>query len=221
MCGASGVGRAGLRFVGPRVGAAGRAALVPCRPRFWVRGGGLGGRECGTHRGAGSCRGLGHPVCRWVGSVGGVVSSLPAVPTGHSYCGGVSSLRCAASRVVTKWWSSFVFQGSIHPSSGLSAAFATASAVLIAVVGAPAVAAVVPPSVLPSSKHSPGVPPASGVSIARAVLSVSGVVRVSVAVPLVSISSVAVVSATISSPSVVAVAVPPGSPVVSAAEASV
>ena len=176
MCGAVGVGRAGHRWVGPRVGAAGRAALVPCRPRFWVRGGGLGGRECGTHRGAGSCCGLGHPVCRWIGAVGGVVSSLPAVPTGHSYCGGVSSLRCVASRVVTKWWSPFVFQGSIHPSSGFSAAFATASGVLIAVIGAPAVAAVVPPSVLPISKRSPGVPPASGVSVAWAVLSASGVV---------------------------------------------
>ena len=127
MCGAGGVGRAGLRWVGPRVGAAGRAALVPCRPRFWVRGGGLGGRECGTHRGAGSCCELGHPVCRWVGAVGGVVSSLPAVPTGHSYCGGVSSLWRAASRVVAEWWSPFMFQGSIHPSSGFSAAFATAS----------------------------------------------------------------------------------------------
>ena len=176
MCGAVGVGRAGRRWVGPRVGAAGRAALVPCRPRFWVRGGGLGGRECGTHRGAGPCRGLGHPVCRWVGAVGGVVSSLSAVPTGHSYCGGFSSLRCAAPRVVPKRWSPFVFQGSIHPSSGFSAAFATASGVLVAVVGAPAVASAVPPSVLPTSKRSPGVPHASGVSVAWAVLSVSGVV---------------------------------------------
>ena len=55
VCGAGGVGRAGRRWVGPRVGAAGRAALVPCRPSFCVRGGGLGGRERGDHRGAGSC----------------------------------------------------------------------------------------------------------------------------------------------------------------------
>ena len=48
------VGRAGLRWVEPRVGAAGRAALGPCRPRLWVRGGGLDGRERGAHRGAGS-----------------------------------------------------------------------------------------------------------------------------------------------------------------------
>ena len=109
VCGVGGVGRAGRRLVGPRVGAAGRAALVPCRPRFWVRGGGLGGRECGAHRGAGSRCGLGHPVCRWVGAVGGVVSSLPAVPAGHSYCGGVTSVRGVAPRVVTKWWSPFVF----------------------------------------------------------------------------------------------------------------
>ena len=215
------VWRAGLRWVGSRVGKAGRAALMPCRPRFWVRGGRLGGRECGAHRGAGSRYGLGHPVCRWIGAVGRVVSSLPAVPTNHSYCGGVSSLRCVASRVVAEWCSPVVFQGSIHPSSGLSAALATASGVLIAVVGAPAVAAVVPPSVLPISKRSPGVPPASGVSVAWAILSVSGVIWVPVAVPPASIASIAEISATVSSPSVVTVAVPPGSSVVSAAESSV
>ena len=44
----------GLRWVGPRDVAAGRAAQMPCRTRFWVRGCGLGGRECGSHRGAGS-----------------------------------------------------------------------------------------------------------------------------------------------------------------------
>ena len=54
MVGVGGVERAGHRWVGPRVVAAGRAALVPCRPSFWVRGGGLGGRECGAHRGTGS-----------------------------------------------------------------------------------------------------------------------------------------------------------------------
>ena len=127
----------------------------------------------------------------------------------------------AASRGVTEWWSPFMFQGSIHPSSGFSAAFATASGVLIAVVGAPAIAAVVPPSVLPISKRSPGVPPAPGVSVSWAVLSISGVVCVPVAVPPASIASVAVVSATVSSPSAVAVAVPPGSSVVPAAESAV
>ena len=173
MRGAGGVGRAGLRWVGPRVGAAGRAALVPCRPRFSVRGGGLGGRKCGAHRGTGSrCR-LGQPVCRRVRAVGGVVSPLPAVLTGHSYCRGVSSLRCAASRVVTERWSPFVFRGHIHPSSGLSAALATASGVLIPVGGGPAIAAVVPPSVLPISKRPPGVAPASGFSVCRALLAVS------------------------------------------------
>ena len=99
------------------------------------------------------------------------MSSLPAVPAGHSYCRGVSSLRCAASRVVTERWSPFVFTGSIHPSSGLSAASATASGVLIAIAGAPAIAAVVPPSVLPVSKRPPGVPPASGFSVSWAFLS--------------------------------------------------
>ena len=136
------------------------------------------------------------------------MSSLPTVPTGHSYCGGVSALWRAASRGVTEWWSAFMFQGSIHPSSGFSAAFATASGVLIAVVGAPAVAAVVPPSVLPISKRSPGVPSASGVSVSWAVLSVP-------------IASVAVISPTVSSPAAVAVAVPPGSSVVAAAESAV
>ena len=47
MCVAGRVGRAGHRWVGPRVGAAGRAALVPSHPRFWVLGGGLGVWECG------------------------------------------------------------------------------------------------------------------------------------------------------------------------------
>ena len=51
------VGRAVLRWVGPRIGAAWRTALVPCRPRFWVRGSGLGGLECGAHRGAGPAEG--------------------------------------------------------------------------------------------------------------------------------------------------------------------
>ena len=176
VIGLGGVRRAGSRWVCPRVGTAGRAALVPCRPRFWVQGGGLGGRECGAHRGAGSRCVFGHPVCRWVGAVSGVVSSLPAVPTGHSYCGGVSSLWRAGSRGVAEWWSPFMFQGSIHPSSGFSAAFATASGVLIAVVGAPAVAAVVPPSVLPVFKRHPGVPAASGFSVAWAVPSVSEVI---------------------------------------------
>ena len=114
-----------------------------------------------------------------------------------------------------------MFQGTIHPSSGLSAAFTTASGVMIAVVGAPAIAAAVPPSVLPVSKRSPVVPPASWFSVIWAVLSGSGIVQVSVVVPPASIASVAVVSATVSSPSVVTVAVPPGSSVVSAAEASV
>ena len=54
VSGSGKVGRAGLRWVGPRVGAAERAAIVPCRPSFWVRVGGLGGRERGAHRGAGS-----------------------------------------------------------------------------------------------------------------------------------------------------------------------
>ena len=114
-----------------------------------------------------------------------------------------------------------MFQGITHPSSGLSAAFPTASGVLISVVGAPAIAAVVPPAVLPISKRSPGVPPASGFSVSWAFLSGSWLFPVPVVVPADSVASVAVVSTTVSPPSVVTVAVPPGSPVVSAAEASV
>ena len=222
MCGAGGVGRAGLRWVGPRVGAAGLDALVPCRPRFWVRGGGLGGRECVTLRGAGSCCGLGHPVCRWVRAVGGVVSSLSAVSTCHSYCGGVSSLRCASSRVVTKRWSPFVFQGSIRPSSGLHTAVAATSVVMIAVVGAPAISAVVPTSILPVSERYPGVPHASGFSVAWDFFSGSGVIRVPVAVPPGSVASVSKLQSAISSSAGVAATVHPGSSVVfSAIEASV
>ena len=33
------------------------------------------------------------------------MSSLSTVPAGHSYCRGISPLRCAASRVVTERWS--------------------------------------------------------------------------------------------------------------------
>ena len=138
------------------------------------------------------------PVCRRVRAVGGVVSTLPAVPASHSYSRGVSSLRCAASRVVTERWSPFVFQGSIHPSSGLSAALATASGVLIAVAVAQAVAAVVPLSVLPVSKRPPGVPPASGFSVTWAFLSGSWVIPVPVVVPAASVALVGVFPATIS-----------------------
>ena len=115
-----------------------------------------------------------------------------------------------------------MLQGSIHPSSGLPAALAATSAVLIAVGGAPAIAAVVPSSVLPVFKCPPGVPPASGFSVTWAFLSGSWVVRVPVIVPAASVASIGVFSTTISSPSVVASAVPPGSYVVSSAvEASV
>ena len=86
VCGVGGVGRAGLRWVGHRVGAAGRAAIVPCSPSFWVRDGVLSGRERGAYRGTGSRFGLGLPVCRLVRAVGGVVSTLLAVPASHSYC---------------------------------------------------------------------------------------------------------------------------------------
>ena len=150
------------------------------------------------------------------------MSPLPAVPASHSYCRGISSLRCATSRVVTERWSPFVLQGSIHPSSGFHTAVAASSGVLIAVVGAPAVAAVVPPSVLPVSNRPPGVPPASGFSVTWAFLSGSWVVPVPVVLPEASVDSVVVFSTTISSPSVVASTVPPGFSVIpTAIEASV
>ena len=104
-----------------------------------------------------------------------------------------------------------MFQGSIHPSSGLPAALAAASGVLIAVAGAPAIAAVVPPSVLPVSKRPPGVPLASVFSVTWAFLSGSWVIPVPVVVQAASVASVGAFSATISSPSVVASAVPPWS----------
>ena len=115
-----------------------------------------------------------------------------------------------------------MFQGSVHPSSGLHTAIAATSGVMVTVVGAPAIAAVVPPSVLPGSKRSPGVPTASGFSVAWAVLSSSGIVQVHVAVPPGSVASITILSATIFSPSVVAAAVHPGSSVIpSSVETSV
>ena len=105
VCGAGGVGRAGHRRVGPRVGAAGRAALVPCRHRFWVQGGGLGVGPswCWVTLGARtSCLSAGSGSRRSSYLFARSASRLLVLPR-------VSSLRCAASRGVAEWWSPFMF----------------------------------------------------------------------------------------------------------------
>ena len=111
--------------------------------------------------------------------------------------------------------SSIVLHGLIHPPSAFHAAVKASTAVLIAVIGSPAIAAVVPPAILPISIRSPGVHQAYWFSVVRAVLSGSGVVQVSVAVSAGSRASVAVLCVAITSSSVVASTVPHGSSLVS------
>ena len=85
------------RWVGLRVGAAGRVAVVPSRSRFWVRGGGLGGRERGAHCGTGFHRWFLPSGCRGIQALSGVLSPLSVVPAFHSSHRGVASLRCSSS----------------------------------------------------------------------------------------------------------------------------